>query len=92
MSESSNWKFKPTALGRFIEARPFGFVTEGDMAELIAIDRLCPLLVRCGGVRFTTGAQYLATMIAMVEKAGDYVRDVSIPCGVIDAEREGGAS
>lgn len=91
MSAVNDWKFRPTPLGRFIEARPFGFVRDSDMSELIAIDRLCPLLVRCGGVRFTCGAQYLATMIAMVERAGDYVRDVSIPCEVIDAEREGGA-
>jgi hypothetical protein len=66
------------AFQRFLAARPGGFITDADVAELIALDRLCPCLVRCGGVRFTCGAQYLKAMIAMVEKSGDYVRDVSI--------------
>jgi len=66
------------AFQRFLAAHPAGFTTDADVAELIALDRLCPCLVRCGGVRFTCGAQYLKAMIAMVEKSGDYVRDVSI--------------
>jgi hypothetical protein len=66
------------AFQKFLAAHPGGFITDADVAELIALDRLCPCLVRCGGVRFTCGAQYLGPMIAMVEQSGDYVRDVSV--------------
>ena len=72
----------------FLAARPGGFIAEADVAELIAIDRLCPCLVRCGGVRFTCGAQYLGQMIAMVEQAGDYVRDVSVTAQAIEQAGE----
>jgi hypothetical protein len=65
-------------LAQFILARPFGFVTEADMPQLIALDRLCPLVVRCGCCRFICGAQDLATLLGYVRKAGDYCRDVSI--------------
>jgi len=61
-----------------------GFVTEKQMPELIAIDRLAPLLVRCGGKRFTCAAQDLAPMLAAVEAGGDYVRDVSFPVGSME--------
>jgi hypothetical protein len=66
------------AFQKFLAVHPGGFITDADVAELIAVDRLCPCLVRCGGVRFTCGAQYLKTMIGMVEQGGDYVRDVSV--------------
>ncbi len=66
------------AFQKFLAAHPGGFITDADMAELIALDRLCPCLVRCGGVRFTCGAQYLKTLIGMVEANGDYVRDVRV--------------
>jgi len=61
-----------------------GFVTEKQMPELIAIDRLAPLLVRCGGKRFTCAAQDLASMLAAVVAGGDYVRDVSFPVGSME--------
>ncbi len=72
----------------FLAARPGGFITDADVAELIALDRLCPCLVRCGGVRFTCGAQYLGRMIAMVEQGGDYVRDVSVTAQAIERAAE----
>lgn len=60
-----------------------GFLTSDDTRFLLGEHseqtRLLPILVRCGGTRFTCGLQYLDTMIDMVEKSGDYVRDVSIP-------------
>jgi len=72
------------AFQKFLAVHPGGFVTDADVAELIALDRLCPCLVRCGCVRFTCGAQYLKTMIAMVEANGDYVRDVSVTMQAIE--------
>lgn len=76
------------ALQQFIQDRPFGFVTEAELPALIALDRLCPLLVRCGGCRFTAGAQYIAHLVKCIEAGGDYVRDVSFPVGSIEAAAE----
>ena len=56
-----------------------GFLSKDKLAQLIAIERLCPVLVRCGGCRFTCAAQDVATMIRYVEAGGDYVRDISLP-------------
>lgn len=68
---------RATAL--LISRLPMGFITSAQMPELIALEPLQPCLVRCGGKRFTCGAQDVAEMIRAVEMAGDYVRDVSIP-------------
>jgi hypothetical protein len=72
---------------KFIAALPCGFITDKQLPQLIELDRLQPCLVRCGGVRFECGAQYLTAMLAMVEASGDYVRDVSIPAGDMDQAR-----
>jgi hypothetical protein len=61
-----------------------GFLTEADMPELIRLDRLFPVLVRCGGCRFTCGAQYLEHLMACIKAGGDYVRDVSFPVGSME--------
>ena len=72
------------ALQSFIASKPCGFLRDADMPALIALDRLCPVLVRCGGCRFTCAAQDVAHMIACVSAGGDYVRDVSFPVGAQD--------
>ena len=65
-----------------IRARRHGFVTSQDMAEIVTINRLQPLLVRCGGCRFQAPAQDVARLIRLVEATGEeYVRDVSFPAG-----------
>lgn len=71
-------------LQQFIQSKPCGFLTDADMPALIELDRLCPVLVRCGGCRFTCGAQYLEHLIKCVEAGGDYVRDVSFPVGSLE--------
>jgi hypothetical protein len=68
-------------LEEFIATRPFGFLVEADMPELIRLDRLFPCLVRCEMCRFTCAAQDVAHLIECVEACGDYVRDVSAPVG-----------
>lgn len=68
-------------LESFIAARPGGFLTDADIPALIALDRLCPVLVRCGGCRFTCAAQCVEHLVKCVEAGGDYVRDVSFPVG-----------
>lgn len=61
-----------------------GLITQADLPDLIKLDRLCPLLVRIGGGRFTCAAQDLEHLIACVIAGGDYVRDVSFPVGSIE--------
>ncbi len=66
------------AFQSFLSSRPFGFITTHDIDELVRLHRLCPVLVRCGGKRFVCAVQDVKAMIAAVEAAGDYVRDVSV--------------
>jgi len=57
----------------------YGFVTDLDMPEVVAEDRLYPCLVRCGGGRFTCPAQDVKHFVDIItEHRGDYVRDVSL--------------
>ena len=58
-----------------------GFLSAADI-KVVAADpatRLYPLLVRCGGCRFTAPAQDITALIGYVTAGGDYVRDVSVP-------------
>jgi hypothetical protein len=66
------------ALQAFISSKPCGFLKDSDLPALIALDRLCPVLVRCGGCRFTCAAQDVPHLIRCIEAGKDYVRDVSI--------------
>lgn len=52
------------------------------LQELIRTDRLRPLLVRCGRCRFTAPAQDVPFLVEAINKAGDYVRDISFPSTV----------
>lgn len=61
-----------------------GFLTADHLAELAQIDRLCPVLVRCGGGRFTCPAQDAQHLIGCVRAGGDYVRDVCLPSGSLE--------
>jgi hypothetical protein len=76
------------ALAQFITARPFGFVVAADMDELIALDRLLPVLVRCGGCRFTCPAQDVARIVTAILASGDYVRDIAVSALEVDRARE----
>ena len=76
-----------TPIQSYMLTKPFGFVTDKDMPEVIRLARLVPLLVRCGGKRFVAPAQDVAAMIKAVEASGDYVRDVSFPAQEMDAAR-----
>src|SRR5437764_14745167 len=72
------------ALQQFIASKPMGFLKSTDMPALIALDRLCPVLVRCGGCRFTCAAQDLKHLIECIKAGADYVRDVSFPTGSLE--------
>jgi hypothetical protein len=68
------------------------FLTKEDLPIIAAdpVTRLTPVLVRCGGCRFSAPAQDVRHLIDIIERdrkatandrdqwAGDYVRDISI--------------
>ena len=59
-----------------------GFISQDDVEALIKVERLMPVMVRCGGGRFTTAIQNLNHFSNIIEKEGsDYIRDVSLPVG-----------
>lgn len=72
-------------LQSFIASLPCGFITtREDEAKLLQLDRLCPVLVRCGGCRFTCAIQDLPHLTKAVLAVNDYVRDVSLPVGSME--------
>jgi hypothetical protein len=74
-----------TQLQAFIQSKPCGFLTSADIPVLMSMDRLFPVLVRCGSCRFQCGVQYVEHMIQCIVAGGDYVRDVSFPAGSFEA-------
>ena len=64
-----------------------GFLSSEDLPDLIKIERLQQVLVRCGGCRFTCAAQDVEHLIKCIDAGGDYVRDVSFKSGAL-AEAE----
>lgn len=68
-------------LQAFCAALECGFLSPEQIIELAKLDRLFPVLVRCGGGRFTCGAQDYSHFSRCVAAGGDYVRDVSLPIG-----------
>lgn len=75
------------ATAQFALTKTFGFLRDTDIPQLVKLDRLQPLLVRCGACRFTCAAQDTPTLVSYVEAAGDYVRDVSFTSDVMDEAR-----
>ena len=56
-----------------------GFLKQDQVRALVNENRLMPVLVRCGGGRFSCPAQDVEHFISCIGKSGmDYVRDVSI--------------
>jgi hypothetical protein len=72
---------------KIVTVEQHGFLSPQNVAALAADDtgRLTPLLVRFGGCRLTCPAQDVSTIIAALEAAGDYCRDVSLPAKSIGA-------
>jgi hypothetical protein len=77
------------ALASLVLSKPYGFITDADLPAIIAADPLCWLLVRCGAQhgRFSAPAQNIAQLVATIEAAGDWVRDISFPSHVIEQAR-----
>ena len=69
------------ALQTFFAKLPHGFITsEEQLKELIALHRLCLVLVRLGGPggRFLAPAQNVRVLCDYCEKSGDWIRDWAI--------------
>lgn len=67
-----------------LKQQNFGFICKEDLPGIIAEERLHPVLVRCGGGRFTCPAQDVDNFISIIERDGqDYVRDVCFPANTI---------
>ena len=65
------------SLEQFIASLEYApHLKDTDMPALEKLDRLCPVLVRCGGCRFNAAVQDAPIIIKALEAAGDYVRDV----------------
>ena len=76
-----------TALASIILASPGGFVRDSELPAIIRADRLCWLLVRCVGCRFSCPAQDISRLLWCIGKGGELVRDVSFPAHTIDEAR-----
>jgi hypothetical protein len=64
------------------KARNGGFLTKADVADLVKVDRLYQVLIRCGGCRFICAVQDVDHLVGIIDRDGkDYVRDVSIIAG-----------
>lgn len=69
-------------LQTFLATLPGGFIVHPEqVTALLNLDRLFPLLVRCGCCRFTCAVQDLDHLKRCIDAGGDYVRDVSVPVG-----------
>lgn len=55
-----------------------GFLREHDVDELVQLDRLHQLLVRCNQGRFQCAAQDVKHFIRLIEAGDEWVRDVSL--------------
>lgn len=71
------------ATAQFVLGLPMGCLAMDDLPALMFHDRLVPVLVRCGGCRFTCAAQDVERLVLLVEMGGEYVRDVSVPVAVL---------
>jgi len=57
----------------------YGFIQSSDVPHLKELNRLLPMLVRCGGGRFSCPVQDVEHFVEVVDASrDDYVRDVSI--------------
>jgi hypothetical protein len=61
-----------------IKRENFGYITQADVAGLIAENRFYQVLVKCGGGRFTCSVQDLDHFTGIIGASeSEYVRDVS---------------
>lgn len=69
---------------KVLSKQQFGFVTKDDLDVIKSEMPNLKLLIRCGADRYVELACHAQKRMELVEADGDYVRDVSLPCGMID--------
>ena len=58
-----------------------GFLSQADIGDILAFDRMRQVLVRCGRCRFRCAVQDLEHLEQCIVAGGDYIRDVCLPIG-----------
>ena len=69
---------------KVLSKQQFGFITKDDLDVIKVEMPKLPVLIRCGADRYVELACHAQKRMDLVEKSGDYVRDVSLPCKTID--------
>jgi hypothetical protein len=62
----------------------FGFITKDDLDVIKSEMPNLKVLIRCGAERYVEFACHAEKRMELVAQKGDYVRDVSLPCGMLD--------
>lgn len=70
---------------KIISKEQFGFIDSNDLSVLEKEMPNIPVLMRFGACREVADAYMAKTIISEKEAGGDYIRDVSLPAGVIDS-------
>jgi hypothetical protein len=76
------------AIDRVINEQ-YGFITKEDILDLLDSFAAMMVLIRCGCGRYTCRLDQVDTAIRLVEKKGDYVRDVSLVADNYKRVKEG---
>lgn len=76
--DTARFNYEHPKLAAKLAANGFFITTPDELATIVLFDRLTPVLVRCGGGRFTAPAQDVNHFLEMVRKSDDYVRDISL--------------
>lgn len=71
-------------LVKVLSKQQFGFITKDDLDVIKAEMPNLKVLIRCGCERYVELACHAQRRMELVEDSGDYVRDVSLPSGMID--------
>jgi hypothetical protein len=70
---------KMDVVNRILKERGGFIVSPNEINEIIELDRLHPILVRCGSGRFSCPAQDVNHFVDIINNSNkDYVRDVSV--------------
>lgn len=69
---------------KVLSKQQFGFITKEDLDVIKSEMPNLKVLIRCGADRYVELACHAQKRMELVELDGDYVRDVSLPSGMID--------
>lgn len=76
--DTARFNHEHPKLAKKLADNGFFITSPVDLATIACFDRLTPVLVRCGGGRFTCPAQDARHFMDIISKSDDYVRDISL--------------